>query len=238
MGIYPLTYIINAQAGNIRLPLELLQLVTTFPFNVILVMVIALIVGIVFSYTRRPAHSSKPFTGVDIEEMSPSLQGSDALSQAAEIEEETPLLFEDYADGVVKLYSWFYRFTQRRFVGIADNMTPREFKDAVLLKSPSTVASTLDYLVTIFEIANYSNQKLTKEMLEKSLEAVMLMKEMIEDGSSHMSDHELTHDESPSTLRNDEIHVHSSPSYPENTPNTHQTERSISSSLKTTTSPQ
>jgi hypothetical protein len=206
-GIYQLTYIINAQAGNMHLPLELLQLVTTFPFNVILVMVIALIVGIVYSYTRRPAHSSKPFNGVDIEEMSQSLQGSDALSQAAEIEKEIPQLFEDYADGVVKLYSWFYRFTQRRFVGIPDNMTPREFKDAVLLKSPSTVASTLDYLVAIFEIANYSSQKLTKEMLDKSLEAVRLMKELIEDGSSHLSDHELTHDESPSTLRTDEIHV-------------------------------
>jgi len=145
MNIYlKLTYIINAQAGNMRLPPELLQVVTTFPFNVILVMTIALIVGIVYSYTRKPAHSSKPFNGVDIEEMSQSLQGSDALSQAAEIEEEIPLLFEDYADGVVKLYSWFYRFTQRRFVGIADNMTPREFKDAVLLKSPSTVAASLN----------------------------------------------------------------------------------------------
>jgi hypothetical protein len=92
-------------------------------------------------------------------------------------------------------------------VGIADNMTPREFKDAVLLKSPSTVASTLDYFVTIFEIANYSNQKVTKEMLDKSLEAVRLMKEMIEDGSSHLSDHELTHDESSFTLSYYEIHA-------------------------------
>jgi len=198
----------------LRLPPELLQVVTTFPLNVILVIAVALIVGTVFSFTRRPAHSSKPSTGVDVEEMSQSLQGSDSLSQAAEVEEEIPQLFEGYVDGVVKLYNWFYRFAQRRFVEITDNMTPREFKDAVLLKCPSTVASALDYLVTVFEIANYSNFKLTKEMLNESLEAVRLLKEQIENGSPHLRDHELTHDESTSTLRTDEIHAHEEQSTP------------------------
>ena len=215
MSIYlKLMQIRIAQAVNTRLPPELLQVVSTFPFNVILVLAVALIVGTVFSFTRRPAHSSKPSTGVDVEEMSQSIQGSDALGQAAEVEEEIPQLFEGYVDGIVKLYSWFYRFAQRRFVGIADNMTPREFQDAVLLKSSSTVASALDYLVTVFEIANYSDFKLTKEMVDKSLEAVRLMKEMIEDGSSRLSDHELTHDESTSTLRNYEIHLRGEQSTP------------------------
>jgi hypothetical protein len=197
MSIYlKLIHIQNGQAANVPLLPELLQVVTTFPFNVIIVMVIALIVGIVFSLTRRPGHLSNRSLDVDIEEISQSIQGSDALDQTVEVEEEIPQLFEGYRDGVVKLYSWFYRFVQRRFVGIADNMTPREFKDAVLLKCPSTVASALDYLVNAFEIASYSNFLLTNEILDKSLEAVRLMKETIEDGSSPLSAHEQTHDES------------------------------------------
>ena len=196
MSIYlKLAHIQNAQAVNELLPTELLQVVMTFPFNVITVMVIALIVGIVFSLTRRPAHFSKPSTGVDIERER-SIEGSDALSQTVEVEEEIPQHFEGYVDGVVKLYTWFYRFVQRRFVGIPDNMTPREFKDTVLLKCPSTVTSALDYLVSAFEIASYSNFILTNEVLDKSLEAVRLMKETIENGSSHLSAHEQTHDES------------------------------------------
>jgi hypothetical protein len=197
MSIYlKLAHIQNAQAVNELLPTELLQVVMTFPFNVITVMVIALIVGIVFSLTRRPAHFSKPSTNVDIEEMSQSIQGSDALNQTVEVEEEIPQHFEGYVDGVVKLYTWFYRFVQSRFVGIPDNMTPREFKDTVLLKCPSTVVSALDYLVSAFEIASYSNFILTNEVLDKSLEAVRLMKETIENGSSHLSAHEQTQDES------------------------------------------
>jgi hypothetical protein len=207
MSVYlKLMHIQNARAVNTRLPAELLQVVTTFPFNVILVMVVALIVGTVFSFTRRTSHSSKPSTRSDVKEMSQGIQGFDAQGQAAEVEEEIPQIFEDYLDGIVKLYSWFYRFAQRRFVEIADNMTPREFKDAVLLKSPSSVASALDYLVTVFEIANYSNIKLTKEILDKSLETVRLLKEQIENSSPHLRDHELTHDEYISTLVNNEIH--------------------------------
>ena len=192
---------------NVQLPIELLQLVTTFPFNVILVMVLVLIVGIIFTLTRKPAYSSNPSKSVNGQKVSQNIHGSDILDQGPEIEEEIPENFKNYLDGVIELYSWFFRFVQKRFVGIADNMTPREFKDAVLLRSPSTVASALDYLVTVFEIANYSKFKLTKEMLDKSLEAVRLMKEMIEEGSSRLSDHELMHDESSSTLSNYEIHA-------------------------------
>lgn len=208
MSIYlKLIHIRNAQAVNAQLPLELLQLVTTFPFNVILVIVIVLIVGIIFTLTRKPAYSAHPSKSVNAQKVSQNIHGSDILDQAAEIEEEIPENFKNYLDGVIELYNWFYRFVQKRFVGIADNMTPREFKDAVLLRSPSTVASALDDLVTIFEIANYSNFKLTKEMLDKSLEAVKLMKALIENRSSRLSDHELMHDESSSTLSNYEIHT-------------------------------
>jgi hypothetical protein len=167
-------------------------------------MVITLIVGMVYSLTRKPAHSPKTSTSLNVEETSQSRQRSDAVGQIAEIEEEIPQIFENYVDGVVKLYSWFYRFVQRKFVGIADNMTPREFKDAVLLTSPPNMASALNYLVSVFEIANYSNFKLTKEMLDKSLKAVKLMKKIIEDGSSRLNDQEIAHDESSSTPKNDE----------------------------------
>ena len=196
----------NAQAVNLQLPPELFQALSTFPLNVIFVIVIVLIVGIIFTLTRKPAHSGNPSKNVNFKNMAQNIQGSETLDQTADIEEEIPKSFERYLDGIVALYNWFYRFAQKRYIGISDNMTPREFKNVVLLKSPSIIAPSLDYLVTVFEIANYSNFKLTKEMLDKSFEEVKSMKEIIEDESSHLSNDELKQDEPSSTTSNYDIH--------------------------------
>ena len=150
---------------------ELLQAVSTFPFNVILAMAAVLVIGTVYAFTRKPARSYTPRTN--------------ALNRPTqEAEEEIPRRFEDYKDGISKLYNWFYGFTQRKFEGITDNMTPREFMRAVLSRIPSDEALTLEYLVTVFEIANYSGSKLTKEMYDRSLRAVELLKDLIESGGS------------------------------------------------------
>jgi hypothetical protein len=196
---------------------ELLQIITAFPFNVILAMAAVLIIGTVLSFTRKPARPLQPKVDVmsrsvqeAVNEAPQRPQGADGMSRNAQrVEEEMPQHFEGYRDGVVKLYNWFYRFTQRRFEGIADSMTPREFKRAISNRIPSDGASALEYLVTIFEIANYSGSKLTKEAFDKNMRAVEVLKDLIDNESSSVSDHDLNHDESSSMLRNiDENSAH------------------------------
>ncbi len=187
-------------ASTLRLPLdpELLQMITTFPLNVILAMTAFLVIGTILAFTRKPTRSKKADVDVNSQptrnvrdEMPHSVQGVDVVNNPAqEVEEEMPRRFEDYKGGVVKLYNWFYRFTKRRLRGITDNMTPREFESVVLGEIPSDGAPALEYLVTSFEIANYSDFKLTKEMVDKSLRAVEVLKDLIEKGSSSVHNHD------------------------------------------------
>jgi hypothetical protein len=193
---------------------ELLQLISTFPFNVILGMAMILVVGTVLTFTRKPA--GNPVKKGDAIRKTTEVEGevpqqirAGAVNHPAhEFEEEMPRHFEDYKDGVVKLYNWFNRFTQSRFGEITDSMTPREFKRAVLGRLPSDDDSALEYLVTSFEIANYSDSKLTKELLDKTFKAVELLKGVIERGSSGEDDQELNHESSPLLRNIDENSTH------------------------------
>jgi len=47
-----------------------------------------------------------------------------------------------------------------------------------------------------FEIANYSDFKITKEIVEKSLKAIEVLRNLIENGSSYMHEHDLINVES------------------------------------------
>lgn len=191
---------------TLRIPLapELLQLITTFPFNVILAVTAFLAIGTILAFTRKPTRSKKanvdvngqPMQKVD-EKVHHSVQEANMVGRPAqEVEEEMPRRFEGNKDGVVKLYNWFYRFAQRRLNGITDNMTPRELESVVLGMIPSDGVSALEYLVTSFEIANYSHFKITKEMVDKSLRAIEVLRNLIENGSSYVHDHDLTNVES------------------------------------------
>ena len=146
----------------------LLQMLTTFPYNFIIAAVAVVAVGVVVAATRKPTRLAS--------------RGATERRPVQEVEEEMPRRFEDHKEGIVKLFNWFYRFTQRRFEGIADSMTPREFQQAVLGKIPPNGTQALEYLVTAFEIADYSDFKPTKEMFDKSLRAVELLRSVIEHG--------------------------------------------------------
>jgi hypothetical protein len=61
-------------------------------------------------------------------------------------------------------------------------MTPREFQRTIAGKIPESGASALDYLVTSFEIADYSTFKPTKEMFDKTMEAYELLNGLMEYG--------------------------------------------------------
>ena len=178
---------------------NLFQLIMTFPFNVILVVAAVLVVGTVLAFTRNPARSNTPKVDVESQSMQKANGAIPKITREVNleghpvhvvqvVEEEIPRSFEGNKDGIVKLYNWFYRFAQWRLGGIADNITPREFVNVVSGRIPSEGASALKYFVTCFEIANYSKINLTEEMLFKCLKAVEVLKDLIEGGSSCVSD--------------------------------------------------
>ena len=193
-------------------PLEsnLFQSIMTFPFNVILGVAAVLVIGVVLAFTRKPARSNT--LQIDLE--SQPTQADGAMPKFSRevnleghpvqmVEEEMPRSFESNKDGIVKLYNWFYRFAQWRLGGIANNITPRELVNVVSGRIPSEGASALKYIVTCFEIANYSKINLTEEMLGKCLKAVEMLKELVESGCSLVSDDVIELDENSSVPSSD-----------------------------------
>ena len=192
-------------AVAISLPLDssLFQLALTFPFNVILAMAAMLVVGIILALTRKPARSNKEKGEVknkptrEAKGETPKFTGGDNSegNPVRVVEEEIPRSFEGPKDGVVKLYNWFYSFAQWRLEGIAENLTPREFLSVVSGRIPSEGSLALEYLVTSFEIANYSKTDLTEEILSKCLKGVEVLKDLIEGGGSRVADDAIELDE-------------------------------------------
>jgi transglutaminase-like putative cysteine protease len=139
------------------------MIITTFPYNLTIFAGFAVVIGSVLVLTRK----------------------SEIIAQTAvveEVEEEMPRDYKDYKDGIVKLFNWFYARSRRRLEGIDDSLTPREFQGAVLLGILEKGRPALEYLVTAFEIADYSASNPSQEMYEKSLAAVELLGGMIERG--------------------------------------------------------
>jgi hypothetical protein len=196
VGLYFMRKLLVATSFPIEA--SFLQLVLTFPFNVLLVMTMVLIVGIIRIFTKKPTRINHSM--VDMEkrpehevnararERRSTLKGSTQW-----VEEEIPKSFEGSKEGVVELYTWFYRFAQGRLGGIGENMTPRELLRVVSGRIPSQGALPLEYLVTSFEIANYSKKELTREIQSKCLNSVEVLKNLIEGMDSRMNDnvHEL-----------------------------------------------
>jgi hypothetical protein len=210
-------YYARKLAVALSLPLEssLVELVLTFPFNVLLAMTVVLMVGIVRIFTRKPKRIDHSM--VDVERQPMQETGGEVSKIAREttmkgpvqmVEGEMPRSFKDSKEGVVELYSWFYRFAQGRLGGICDNMTPRELMSVVSDRIPSQGALPLEYLVTSFEIANYSKIKPTKEMQSKCLKSVEVLKALIEGGDSRMSDDAKELNEFSSELVKHNVLVH------------------------------
>lgn len=141
------------------------MIITTFPYNLIVFAGFAVVIGSVLVLTRKKE----------------SIAQSTVVEEEAE--EEMPRDYEDYKDGIVKLFNWFYARSRRRIEGIDDSLTPREFQDVVLPLISEKGMPALEYLVTAFEIADYSASRPSQEMYEKSLAAVELLGGMIERGA-------------------------------------------------------
>ena len=156
-------------AVSMRLPPQpsLLQILTTFPYNIILMVAGAtVLIGAVVVLSRK---GRSPIQLIRKEE---------AESELEEID-EGPLVYENYKEGIVKLFNRFYRKNQRMYSEVTESMTPREFQDALLRRIQPNGAQALDYLVTAFEIADYSTSRPTKEMFDKCVKAVEILERSI-----------------------------------------------------------
>ena len=204
-----------AIAASLPIESSLFQLVLTFPFNVLLVMTVVLIVWIVRIFTKKPTHNSHSMADIERqpaqeaeEEVFILARGATLKAPMQIVEEEMPRSFKGSVEGVVELYTWFYRFAQGRLGGIGDNMTPRELMRAVSGRIPSQGGFPLEYLVTCFEIAIYSKKELTKEMQAKCLNSVEMLKDLIEGGNSGVSDDVNELDELSSDLVTQNVQLH------------------------------
>ncbi|MCW3992085.1 MAG: transglutaminase domain-containing protein, partial [Candidatus Bathyarchaeota archaeon] len=130
---------------------SLLDMLITFPYNLILAATSAATGAVVVLVRRRGRQPIPP--GFKEEEAGP----------AEVMEDEGYLAFTNYKEGVVKLFNHFYASAQRRYGEIQDSLTPREFQQILLREVPEKGMRALEDLVSAFEIANYSEMYSTKE---------------------------------------------------------------------------
>ncbi len=144
----------------------LLDVLTIYPYNLVLAAACAASIAAVILVRRR---GHKPLPG--------------AAEEAPPIEVvEGDLSFDSYKEGIVKLFNRFYASTQRRYGEIRESMTPREFQRVLLGKIPEKGAHALEDLVTAFEIANYSEARPTEEDYNRCRAAVEMLRGLMEHG--------------------------------------------------------
>ena len=149
---------------------SLMQILTTFPYNIIIIAAVAgVVVGAVVVMSKG---KGRPF---------PAMTEEKGEEELEEIDLDAPLIYGDFKEGIVKLFNRFYLKNQRRFKEISDSLTPREFQNAMLKRIPREGASALDYLVTAFEIADYSTSRPTEEMFNKCVKAVEILEGLLTD---------------------------------------------------------
>jgi hypothetical protein len=137
----------------------------SFPYNILIVVALGgvLGLGIVMSSKGKPAE-------LLIEVMREPKPGFD---------EDLPLTFDTYEEGIVKIFNRFFNTAQRIYPQIDDSLTPREFESFILAKIPRGSEFALDDLVTSFEIAEYGNMRLGKEDFERCMATVELLVELV-----------------------------------------------------------
>lgn len=150
-------------------PLNPFKVLTIFPYNLMLVISCATIVA-AFIYMRR---SNRPQPIQPVEGVVPA---------TGAVEDDSHLIFDTYKEGIVKLFNHFYGSTRKRFSGIEDHLTPREFQDVLMRKIPDAGTRALDDLVTAFEIANYSEEYPSKEDYDRCQTAVETLGRLMEHG--------------------------------------------------------
>jgi hypothetical protein len=144
----------------------IMEMLTIFPYNAILVGMCTTLMAVAVVVAGRRKQSDLP---EEVSETTPPF-------------EEGPLTFDSYKEGVVKLFNRFFAYAKRRYEGIEDWMTPREFQGRLVKEIPEGGQFALDDLVTAFEIADYSEAPMAQEDFEMCRASVDLLKELMENG--------------------------------------------------------
>jgi transglutaminase-like putative cysteine protease len=151
----------------------IIAIITSFPFNIIIVIGLAVGVGIVAASRRKP---------VDIFPM--TLDEIPRKIERIGYEDNVPLRYETYEEGIVKLFNRFYVSMQRIYPYIRDTMTPREFEARIINLLPKTASEALNDLVTSYEIAMFSNLSLTEAEFIQAEATIILILELMKNGDN------------------------------------------------------
>jgi hypothetical protein len=143
---------------------NILEMITIFPYNIMVVATATVLVGAAVLLIRKRRSSL----------------GLEEGRKKDEPEPEYPSSYDNYKDGIVKLFNYFFAYSKWKFDGIEDSMTPREFQFLILKKVSPKGTNALEYLVTAFEIADYSTSKPSKGEFDKCVAAVKQIKELID----------------------------------------------------------
>ena len=84
-----------------------------------------------------------------------------------EVTAEAEVRIVDYKEEVVRLFNSFYTSAKERFREIGDEMTPRELQSTLIIQVSHVKHKSLDTIISIFEIANYSLHSITREKYEQ-----------------------------------------------------------------------
>lgn len=146
---------------------NILQLLLSFPYNIILATTVAVTVGVVAA--RRKRADDFPDERVPLQK----------VNEGVGFEDDVPLTYTSYEEGVVKLFNRFYITMQRIYPEIEDTMTPREFEATLIDRIPQDAYAALNDLVTNYEIAMYSNIPLTKDDFGRTTATIELVIELM-----------------------------------------------------------
>jgi transglutaminase-like putative cysteine protease len=146
----------------------LIALITSFPFNIIITVGFAVGVGLVAAMRQKP---------VDI---FPMIQENPPEKiERIGYEDNVPLRYKTYEEGIVKLFNRFYVSMQRIYPQIADSMTPREFESFLLSKIPLNASEALNDLITSYEVAMYGNISLSDVEFKLTEATILLILELM-----------------------------------------------------------
>jgi hypothetical protein len=81
--------------------------------------------------------------------------------------DEVKIRIVDYREEVVRLYSEYFLSLKKKDPRIVEETTPREFESIVKGGVPSNKRSSLESVVSLFEVANYSLHTITRRQYEE-----------------------------------------------------------------------
>jgi len=153
---------------------NLLSLLLTFPYNIVVALIGAIGVGVAAAKRNKRLQEEEPIVEPRVK-LSPR-------KEYIGYEDGVPLEYTSYEEGVVKLFNRFFVSMQRIYPDVDDTMTPREFQQILQERLPETADALLEDLVSSYEIAMYSNIRLSQEDFKRTNATIELIIELMKNG--------------------------------------------------------